>query len=345
MLVENQYVQIRWCPNNIDWYKSKGYKYTKSGNSIWVRPENLMHGCISKVDIVCDYCKRKYETQYVTHYKAKSRNEKDACIKCRSIKMSEVSRKKRMKKQFPRIEKASKEKGYLLLTKPEEYIDVKMMVRYICPIHGEREVMFENLAKGSGCNACAFETTKGKSNLYSAEYVCKIIESKNNNIWLNQDEYHGTLERNLKIKCGNCGKTFITSFTNYARHNVNKCKGCSKKESKGERYISSFLNKSKISFVREKRFEKCKDKRPLPFDFYLPEYNTCIEFDGQGHFEPKFGYDSFLKTLLHDGMKNNYCLWNNIRLIRIPYWEGHNIEEIISENLKIKPHIKYINKK
>jgi len=64
---------------------------------------------------------------------------------------------------------------------------------------------------------------------------------------------------------------------------------------------------------------------PLPFDFYLPEVNTCIEYDGEQHYKPyRFSQDEkyikkLEKTKQHDLIKNLYCKENGIRLIRIPY--------------------------
>lgn len=57
------------------------------------------------------------------------------------------------------------------------------------------------------------------------------------------------------------------------------CQKCS--SSKGELFIWNFLKTNNIKFIEEKRFKECKNKRPLPFDFYLPEYNMCIEYDGR----------------------------------------------------------------
>jgi len=41
-----------------------------------------------------------------------------------------------------------------------------------------------------------------------------------------------------------------------------------------------------IEYIKQKRFEKCRNKLPLPFDFYLPNENICIEYDGIQHFKP-----------------------------------------------------------
>ena len=41
----------------------------------------------------------------------------------------------------------------------------------------------------------------------------------------------------------------------------------------------------------------------------------------------------FKKTKLHDRIKNDYCFDNNIPLLRIPYWDFENIEEILFDKL------------
>ena len=74
----------------------------------------------------------------------------------------------------------------------------------------------------------------------------------------------------------------------------------------------------------------------LRFDFYLPEYNTCIEYDGRQHFTPVEvfgGEEGYFKTKKRDGIKNKYCKDNNIGSLRIPYNQINNIEEILLKEL------------
>jgi len=68
----------------------------------------------------------------------------------------------------------------------------------------------------------------------------------------------------------------------------------------------------------------------LPFDFYLNDYNICIEYDGQHHFQiiSKYGGEEFLQN--HDIIKTNWCLENKINLIRIPYKKKNKIFKILS---------------
>ena len=73
------------------------------------------------------------------------------------------------------------------------------------------------------------------------------------------------------------------------------------------------------------------------FVFYLPEYNTMIEYDGRQHFEPisKFGgEEGFNKLRRNDEIKNEYCRNRNITMIRIPYtMPKDNISQYIQNKL------------
>ena len=67
-------------------------------------------------------------------------------------------------------------------------------------------------------------------------------------------------------------------------------------------------------------FKDCIYQAQLRFDFYLPDYNCCIEYDGIQHFKrTNFSHDNFEERQKRDEIKNQYCKDNNIVLIRIPY--------------------------
>lgn len=75
----------------------------------------------------------------------------------------------------------------------------------------------------------------------------------------------------------------------------NSCPVCN--ESKGEKAIEFYLKNKNINFKREYKFNDCKYKLPLPFDFYIEKYNLCIEFDGEQHYKSKdfFGGEEKLR--------------------------------------------------
>ena len=104
----------------------------------------------------------------------------------------------------------------------------------------------------------------------------------------------------------------------YNHKNGTGCPVC--KESKGEKIITNFLKENKIHYIPQKKFDSCINKRKLPFDFYLPDYNICIEYDGKQHFEINDffgGLESFEMVKINDKIKTDYCFDNNITLIRI----------------------------
>lgn len=145
------------------------------------------------------------------------------------------------------------------------------------------------------------------------------------------EEVHGV---NKKVKC-KCSKGH--EFLSYPT-NLTKGIGCPRcSSSKGEKEIKRILSETGIEFIQQYRFEKCVNKRTLPFDFYLPKQNICIEYDGEQHFSPyKFTkkYENFINIKRNDKIKDEFCKNNSIKLIRIPYYDFENIETILKTTLK-----------
>lgn len=111
--------------------------------------------------------------------------------------------------------------------------------------------------------------------------------------------------------------------------------------SKYEEQVMTILKQSKISFQREKTFSDLK-RGLFRFDFYIPNLQgapAIVEVDGEQHFKPIYGRQSFLKGQEHDRRKNSYCLANNIPLYRIPYWEIRELKtasDIFTEEHLVK---------
>lgn len=334
MLVENQLVEVKWNNLTKRWYEDRGYVFTKQYDTFYVRPEDLTPSTRRKVKVECDCCGKIYELAYADYLKNIESGGYVACNSCKGKKIGNTVIQKYSKSAMDYFYNYCKERGYTPISTDKTYTGVDGTVEFICPKHGKQSIIFRSMYNSSGCPKCGIEKNADHRRL-SIDKARQYIESLNNNTWLNPDEYINSQEKNLKIRCGSCGKTYITRMTAYKYINTGKCPVCGQKRSRAEYRIATFLEKNNVNFIQEKYFEDCKDKQALLFDFYLPDYNLCIEFDGQQHFEPKFGIDSFVTTKLHDAMKDNYCRWNKIDLLRISYLEGNNIEQIISEKLNL----------
>lgn len=144
------------------------------------------------------------------------------------------------------------------------------------------------------------------------------------------------IKSSIKIFCKKCNQNFEQKILVHIDKRIRGCPNCNK--SKGEKQIEKYLKENQIEYLTQKRFEDCKYILSLPFDFYLPKYNTCIEYDGELHFKPIdfFGGTKSLKEhQRNDNIKNQFCKSMNINLFRIKYDENI-IEKIESIYEKIK---------
>ena len=203
-----------------------------------------------------------------------------------------------------------------------KYTNAKTKIAHKCLKHNVVwDTLPINILKGCGCRQCLKEKISDKNGSSHNEYVIKLSNINPNLIVL--EEYCGT-EIKIKHKCKVCKYEWGAK-----PGNILAGKGCPKcNESHGEKDISNYLNMNNITYIPQYTFDDCKDKRKLPFDFYLPELNICIEYDGKQHFKAidHFGGEEGLRIRqFHDQIKTNYCKNNNIPLIRIKYDE--NIEE------------------
>jgi hypothetical protein len=75
----------------------------------------------------------------------------------------------------------------------------------------------------------------------------------------------------------------------------------------------------------------------LSYDFYLPQYNLLIEYQGEFHdgTAKKQSKEEFKKQQEHDKRKREYAKSKNIKLLEIWYHEYENIEVILKSKVKI----------
>ena len=207
---------------------------------------------------------------------------------------------------------------------------VQSLIKIKCPKCGYvYTIKFDTFRNGRRCMQCFL-----KENRISEEEIRKII--KDNKDILMDIEYH-SLDSILYLYCNKCKKIYPITFYWYLKGG--RCKFC--KESRGARKIREYLENKQYNFKQEFRIKECRYKFPLPFDFMVTINDNIIliEFDGLEHYEPIEHFGGIVKfneRKRNDNIKNQYCKDNNIKLIRIPYWEYDNIDEILNKELNLK---------
>lgn len=258
---------------------------------------------------------------------AKLISSKHGCPKCgRSLKLTQEEFEKQLHQINPDIEIVGNLKN----------VNTKIQIR--CKVCGkEWGATPSHLKSGEGCPSCAIKRARDRYRK-SLEEFKREMEKIDSTIEIIDDKYLSNKDK-IKCKCKVCNKEWSASPTNLLKERG--CPSCT--SSKGEKKVQEWLKKSRIRYETEFTFDECKDKRKMPFDFYLPDYNMVIEYDGQQHFYPtRFGGISqeraehnFKEVKRRDELKNLFCEEVGIKLLRISYLQYNEIEDILEKHIII----------
>lgn len=221
-----------------------------------------------------------------------------------------------------------------------KYLIKNNKIIIFCPIHGELSQSIKNHIKGHGCQSCAIEKIQNDNqNIFKNKLLeeFKILYDNKYDYSLNKTFNH---YNKISIICPIHG-IFLKSIESHKKGS--ECNKCKKSVfSIGESKIEKWLKNNNINYIPQKRFKDCRYKNPLPFDFYLPDHNICIEYDGVGHFRPKV-YSSksteeeaiieLIETQKRDKIKTDYCINSGILLLRIHYLDLNNINNILNNTI------------
>jgi len=207
------------------------------------------------------------------------------------------------------IKKAKKTHGasfdYTLI----DYKKVNSKLKIICPLHGvfEQRANSHLTVKTNPCKEC-YENEKKNDIInklrlkHGDEYDYSLVEYTGKDSVYIICKKHGPFKKKLSKLYGGLG-----------------CNLCNLPI--GERNVSELLTHNNVDFIPQKKFPGCINIRQLAFDFYLPKYNICIEVDGIQHkqrFRGEKDDKELLKRIHRDNIKNEYCIKNSIKLIRVP---------------------------
>ncbi len=208
----------------------------------------------------------------------------------------------------------------------------KTKILYRCPNHYDKGIFkthITNMKRNSGKCPCCIGRFRTKDDLQN--------ELNSNDMNVSILEY-ANYSSPIKVQCDICGNVWMTSGINLSQGH--RCPKCSK--SKFELSVENTLQSLNIDYISQYWFDDCRDKNPLPFDFYLPSKNTLIEADGEGHYKSirrskdmsdVDALNQLKYVQYHDKIKTDYCKRNGLKLIRIPYWERENLTNFIKAEL------------
>lgn len=185
------------------------------------------------------------------------------------------------------------------------------------------QIVSNHLVNGS-CAYCANNKKHDKNSIQ-----LKSNEVHNDSYIIISDKFKNVKSK-IDIQHMQCGRTFKQTISEHLTGCG--CPFCNL--SKGELFIQKFLEDNNINHIRQATFDRCIYKKKLRFDFYIPDINICIEYDGQQHFRPVHwfgGKPAYEIQLVKDSIKTDFCLNNNMELIRFKFSDS---EEFINDKLK-----------
>ena len=190
-----------------------------------------------------------------------------------------------------------------------------------------RGSLLQGATKSCGC--LKVENTKK----YNEENASDHIEEKYGKFTITDYELHGD-KYYYKCKC-DCGNEVTVRGGNLFNGNTTSC-GCI--NSKANEEMGRILTRLEIPFKREYRFEACRDKAPLPFDFALFNKNDeligLIENNGDQHYSARGTQwntpERLVYTQKHDYIKQKFAEDNHIPLLIIPYQYFNELEKFLT---------------
>lgn len=234
-------------------------------------------------------------------------------------------------KSFENFLEICNDRGYIPISTLEDYTNSLSKLKYICPIHGEKETTLSHLKEGKGCKECGYSKVGEKGRL-SEEEVKQRIEDRE----LVLTSSYITIREIGEFKCKHHPKlTFKARISDVIYSDV-KCPACH--ESKGEKKIRLWLEKQEIRYEPQKRFEdlyRFSKANKLSYDFYLPSYNLLIEYQGEFHDGSAWQQSEgeYIQQIEKDKIKKEYALKNQYNFLEIWYWDYKNIEKILEGEL------------
>lgn len=210
------------------------------------------------------------------------------------------------------------------------YINNRTFVKIICPIHGEFLQKPSDHLEGAGCHKCWREGQSIRQSMGKEEFVKRAKAIHGEKYDYSKVQYKNNMTK-ICINCPEHGDFLQYPVLHLKGYGCKKCNSISILEKE----ILNFLEKNKIKYEYQKRFEWLKYKKPLSLDFFLPDYKIAIECQGEQHYKPQpfFGGDKkFIETQKRDKIKEEICNEHGIKIIY--YTKFNSNKENVFKDIK-----------
>lgn len=216
------------------------------------------------------------------------------------------------------------------------YVDGSTKICIICPTHGEFWQTAADHLAGRGCPKCAGYQFTTKDFIEKANRVHNFKYDYSKVEYTNGDGF-------VNIICPVHGEFLQRASIHLHGHGCWKCAQRCDSVSKGEANITSFLKEHNVKFVAQHIIDCPINVSGIAkIDFYLPDHNLFIEYNGKQHYEPVVyfgGEERFRQQQQRDLYVRSYCSSHSIELLEISYLESEYIE-LLKTRLKIEDSIK-----
>ena len=269
----------------------------------------------NKVTVKCKKCGYLRTTNSNNIYKY-------GCPKCGQERTHNAQR--LTKEEF--VERAKKVHDNFYNYDKINYINYHTPIIITCPIHGDFPQMPSKHLCGHGCPSCA------NRDMSTEKFISRAKEVHGDKYDYSKVEYK-TMNDSVIIICPIHGEFEQIPYTHIGMNCG--CPKCSR--SKGEEKISQILNSTNIKYIEQYKIKSdlFNNRKYIKVDFYLPDYNSIIEYNGEQHYIPikYFGGTLQLENqIIRDQNLRTYCKENGIKLLEIRY-DDVDIELIIDKFL------------
>lgn len=350
-------IKLKWNRRNIGHYTSKGYFYTNLNDEFIISANDLHKCCRDKIEVMCDnedcdnrIIKEIQYSNYIQYYEGN--NGKYYCRKCANILKGCPNRLKNQRDRGDNFgEFLLDEYGKDAINKYWSDLNSKTAFDFTpssnekvflkCPNnpkHPDYKVGCNSFKSGQKCPYCSHNRVTKEDSLGSYLKDINLLRLYSNENEKSAFEYGIKSNKKVKWKCHNDTHEDYERCISNANKYYYSCPKC--RMSSGEARVYNYLNINNIKFEQQIKYDNLLGVNggKLSYDFYLKDYNTLIEFQGEQHRKFMSGFHNnvsdFEKQQEHDRRKKEYAEKNKIKLLEIWYRDFDKIEDILNNLLE-----------